>query len=94
MSERNAARYATTYANLSRLREQFLEPVRAAAAQGDEAAVHAFTRIVNEQISSEHREWVYIHDLAPRPEMELLLRLPVVGRQLAGDAPAESRAKR
>jgi hypothetical protein len=89
MSERNAARYATTYANLSKLRAQFLEPVRAAAAQGDEAAVQAFTRIVNEQISSEHREWVYIHDLAPRPEMELLLRLPVVGRQLAGDAPAK-----
>ena len=89
MSERNAARYATTYANLSKLREQFLEPVRAAAAQGDAAAVHAFIQIVNEQIASEHREWVYIHDLAPRPEMELLLRLPVVGRQLAGEAPAK-----
>src|SRR5262245_42715280 len=88
LSERNAARYATTYANLAKLRDQFLEPVRSAAAKGDAAAVHAFAKIVNEQISSEHREWVYIHDLAPRPEMELLMRLPLVGQQLAGNKPA------
>jgi hypothetical protein len=83
LNERNAARYATTHANLNEFKERFLEPVRAAAAQADEAAVLAFAKLVQDQISSEHREWVLIRDLTPRPEIELLLKLPLVGQQLA-----------
>jgi hypothetical protein len=87
LNERNAARYATTHTNLAELKEGYLEAVREAADRGEEAAVLAFAKVVQEQISSEHREWVLIHDLAPRPELELLMRLPGVGTRATRSAP-------
>jgi len=83
MDDRNAARYETTYANLARLRDDFLERVRLAAEEGNESAVTAFTRLVLDQLSSEHREWVLIRDLAPRPDLELLASLPLVGEKIS-----------
>jgi hypothetical protein len=92
MDERNATRYETTHANLARLRDEFLERVRLAAAEGNEAAVAAFTKLVQDQVSSEHREWVLIRDLAPRPDQELLARLPLVGERIAGKGPPTGQA--
>jgi hypothetical protein len=92
MDERNASRYETTHANLTRLRDEFLERVRVAAAEGNEAAVTAFAKLVQDQVSSEHREWVLIRDLAPRPDLELLLRLPLVGERIAGKGPPTGQA--
>jgi hypothetical protein len=86
LNERNAARYGTTHQNLAKLRDDYLPAVREAADRGDEAAVLAFVRVVQDQISSEHREWVMIHELAPRPELELLMKLPGAKKRLAGDA--------
>jgi hypothetical protein len=87
MDERNAARYETTYANLARLRDEFLERVRIAAAEGNEAAVSVFSKLVLDQLASEYREWVLIRDLAPRPDLELLAGLPLVGERISRKGP-------
>ena len=63
--ERNASRYAATAENLEALASRPLEEARAAAAQGDRDAVEAFFSLVQEQISSEHREWVSLRSVVP-----------------------------
>ena len=54
--ERNAARYAITFAHLDRLYGR-LSDIRAEAAAGNTEAVHAFIRDVNAVVSVEHNQW-------------------------------------
>lgn len=63
--ERNAARYASTSENLEALATRPLDEARAAAAAGDEQGVATFAALIQEQISSEHREWVSLRAVAP-----------------------------
>lgn len=65
LDERNAARYATTLANLEHIQSTLLGEAREAAQQGDRSKVLTFVRLVQNQISSEHQEWVNIRDIAP-----------------------------
>ena len=65
LDERNAARYATTLANLEHIQATLLHETRAAAQQGDRQKVLIFVRLVQNQISSEHQEWITIRDIAP-----------------------------
>ena len=87
LDERNAARYRTTADNLDALAGSPLEEARAAAAtptsEGEEARrgrdqVLGFVALVENQISSEHREWIALRKLAPDLALERLksLRLP------------------
>ncbi len=85
LDERNAARYRSTFDNLDMLSEEPLEEARAAAAavatDADEAArsardtVLAFVALVQDQISSEHREWIALRKVAPDLERLKSLRL-------------------
>lgn len=63
--ERNAARYKSTSENLEALASRPLDEARAAATAGDEQSVQTFAALVQEQISSEHREWVSLRAVAP-----------------------------
>lgn len=63
--ERNAARYAATHENLEALAGRPLDEARSAAAAGDASDVQALVALVQEQISSEHREWVDLRAVAP-----------------------------
>ena len=63
--ERNAARYGSTSENLEALATRPLDEARAAAAENDEQTVQTFAALVQEQISSEHREWVNLRAVAP-----------------------------
>lgn len=65
LDERNAARYTTTLANLEHIQSTLLQETRDAAQQGDKQKVLTFVRLVQNQISSEHKEWVNIRDIAP-----------------------------
>jgi hypothetical protein len=55
--ERNGARYAITFAHLSKLRGELLDDARDAAVAGNAELVHAFIRAVDGVISVEHSEW-------------------------------------
>ena len=72
MNERNAARYRSTYENLVYLRDAGLDQARNLAASGQMNGVRHFTHLVNDQISSEHREWVTLKDLMPKLNQSLL----------------------
>ncbi len=63
--ERNAARYLDTFQNLEDLASRPLEEARVAAANGDRERVLAFVALVQDQISSEHREWIALRSIAP-----------------------------
>lgn len=63
--ERNAARYGSTSENLEALATRPLDEARAAAETGDEQGVQTFAALIQEQISSEHREWVSLRAVAP-----------------------------
>ena len=69
---RNAARYAATLVNLEALAERPLDEARSAAAEGDKDRVLQFAALVDQQISSEHREWVNLRNLAPNLSLERL----------------------
>jgi len=79
--ERNATRYAATLANLEALAERPLDEARQAAVDNDRAAVLGFIALVQEQISSEHREWVALQTIAPDLSLARLreLALPRLG---------------
>lgn len=73
--ERNAARYQSTSDNLETLASKPLDEARTAAAAGDSFTVETFIALVNEQISSEHREWVSLRALAPDLSLRRLREL-------------------
>jgi hypothetical protein len=54
---RNALRYDTTSENLRHI-AQGLDAVRARVAEGDRDSFRRFAAQVNEQVSTEHREWL------------------------------------
>jgi hypothetical protein len=70
--ERNAARYQDTARNLDDLASRPLDEARAAAAAGDSERVFAFAALVNEQISSEHREWIALRSVVPDLSLDRL----------------------
>ena len=76
--ERNSVRYRATAQNLETLAGRPLDEARAAASKGDESDVRAFVALVQEQISSEHREWVDLRTVAPSQSLVRLkgLALP------------------
>jgi hypothetical protein len=80
--ERNSARYRETRDNLDDLAARPLDEARLAAAAGDRSRVYAFYALVEEQVSSEHREWTAIRQLVPDLSLDRLreLRLPMVAR--------------
>jgi hypothetical protein len=93
LDERNAARYRSTAANLDALAGRPLEEARTAAASattvGYDGAereardrVLAFVALVQDQISSEHREWITLRKFVPDLALDRLinLRLPPRGR--------------
>jgi hypothetical protein len=85
------SRNATIQANLVRLRDEFLDRVRAAAIGQNEAAVLAFAKLVQDEVRSAYRQWVRMDDIAPRPEVEMLRKLPLVEkRAVVADAATKS----
>jgi SMODS and SLOG-associating 2TM effector domain 3 len=80
--DRNSARYAETRENLDDLAARPLNEAREAAAVGDRSRVYAFYALVDEQVSSEHREWTAIRRLVPDLSLDRLreLRLPIATR--------------
>ena len=60
LDERNASRFLTTADNLEYLAATGLAGAREAAAAGRQDEVLAFIQRVQEQISSEHREWIQL----------------------------------
>lgn len=81
LDERNAARYLSTAGNLETLADQPLTEARQRAANGDRAAVLSFVALVQQEISSEHHEWVALRTVAPDLSLDRLisLRLPRLG---------------
>lgn len=63
LDERNAARYGSVAQNLEFLHDTYLGVARQRAIEGDRSGVLKFTSLVQEQISSEHREWVELRML-------------------------------
>ena len=80
--ERNSARYRETKENLDDLAARPLSEAREAAAAGDKSRVYAFYALVEEQVSSEHREWTAIRQLVPDLSLDRLreLKLPMAVR--------------
>lgn len=68
LDERNASRFQTVAANLEYLTETGLAKARAAADANNEAEVLDFVDGVQQQISSEHREWVILANLEHDPD--------------------------
>lgn len=75
LDERNAVRYASTAANLIALSGRPLDEAREAAANGDRQAVLGFVALVQEQVSSEHREWISLKQLSPELSLSRLRKL-------------------
>lgn len=65
LDARNASRYHTTSENLEHINKTLLEDTRLAATSGEREKVLGFIRLVQNQISSEHREWVMLREVAP-----------------------------
>lgn len=63
LDERNAARYGSVSQNLEFLHDTYLDDARQRAINDDRSGVLKFTSLVQEQISSEHREWVELRML-------------------------------
>ena len=77
---RNASRYLVTGDNLAYLSEEYLSRARDAAASGQQKAVKQFCDSVNEQISSEHREWISLNTESPKPDFQTIAasRMPLL----------------
>ncbi len=75
LDEHNAARYTSTAENLSALSRRPLDEAREAAANGDRQAVLGFVALVQEQVSSEHREWISLKQLSPELSLSRLRKL-------------------
>ena len=75
LDERNAARYMSTAENLIALSGQPLEEARKAASTGDRKAVLGFVALVQEQVSSEHREWISLKQVSPELSLSRLREL-------------------
>ena len=71
LDERNASRYLTNAENLSYLTETGLEGARRAAAEGRSQEVAAFVEAIEGLVSSEHKEWVLLREIAPKPNVRL-----------------------
>lgn len=73
--ERNATRYAATLSNLEALSKRPLDEARAAAVDGRSEALLGFVALVQEQISSEHREWVSLRKVSPELSLSHLQKM-------------------
>ena len=84
---RNSVRYAATRENLEALTQRPLEEARSAAASGDQSSVLHFSALVNEQISSEHREWIDLRTVVPNLSLDRLAdrTLPHTGTRDSAD---------
>lgn len=71
LDERNASRYRTNAENLKFLAETGLADARNAAAEGRVEDVFAFVSSVQSIVSSEHKEWVLLRELAPKADPRL-----------------------
>jgi hypothetical protein len=65
LDERNSSRYLTTADNLELLRATGLEEARQDAAAGLIDKVRDFVDQIQDQISTEHREWILLSDYMP-----------------------------
>jgi hypothetical protein len=81
--EANARRYRSTLTNLQTLTRDYLGPAVAAAEKGDRDRVLSFVAAVNDQISLEHRQWLFLHEIANQPDVGPLglVRRPNLSRQ-------------
>lgn len=70
LDQRNATRYLSNADNLDYLAMTELPQAQAAAAAGDDPPVRAFVDTVQNCVSSEHREWLHVRDLAKALSME------------------------
>lgn len=79
--ERNASRYTATYNNLKALSSLPLDEAREAAAAKRREDILTFLALIQEQISSEHREWVLLTSVAPTLSLGALQKssLPRLG---------------
>jgi hypothetical protein len=68
--QRNASRYGATARNLETLSGRSLADARVAAAKGELKNVRAFIDLIQEQVSSEHREWVDLRTLTANSSLE------------------------
>ncbi len=77
---RNASRYLTTWRNLAYLSQEYLGRARQAASDGNRSAIVEFANAVNEQVSSEHQEWIALQEESVRPEFETIAasRMPIL----------------
>lgn len=78
---RNSVRYLSNADNLDALREKYLDAARAAAADGNKDKVADFIELAQMYISSEHREWVLVRDLAQGLTLENFAHLRLPGRR-------------
>src|SRR5262249_25443219 len=87
--ENNARRYRATAANLSEVASEYLDSARKAAAKDDRDGVLSFVASVNDLISLEHRQWVFLHEVASQPDTGPLsvIRLPKLTRASATREP-------
>jgi hypothetical protein len=79
LDKRNAARYLSNADNLDFLSEKDLAEARAAAAAGDRGQTQSFIDLVQGIISSEHREWTQLRDLAKDLTLERFAKMRVPG---------------
>ena len=78
---RNSVRYLSNAKNLDFLSEEYLKTARTAAAAGDKNKVADFIELAQVYISSEHREWVLVRDLAQGLNLEHFAQLRLPGRR-------------
>lgn len=68
--ERNAKRYLNTYDHLLEISGE-LDHVRKKVAMGDRNSMLEFMKMVNEEISVEHREWISLQKKSEKPKIEV-----------------------
>ncbi len=78
LNDRNAVRYLATADNLDDLEDTPLREARTRAASGDRSGVLTFVALAQQEIASEHREWIALRTVAPDLSLDCLatLRLP------------------
>lgn len=81
LDRRNAARYLSNADNLDFLSEKYLKEARAAAASGDPLQTQYFIDLVSGIISSEHREWIMLRDLAKDLSLERFAKMRLPGKR-------------
>jgi hypothetical protein len=79
LDRRNAARYHSNADNLDFLAEKYLSEARDAAAAGDRPRTQDFIDLVQGIISSEHREWTMLRDMAKDLNLANFAKLRVPG---------------